>query len=74
MPLTAPLTAAMATASATSAEAIGWMSASGTRTTLSAVAESAIVSRNSKNCVACTIVYGMGPELMSCSCASLAWK
>src|SRR5215204_368650 len=33
-----------------------------------------MVLRNSKNCVACTMEYGIGPALMSFSCASFAWK
>jgi hypothetical protein len=39
--------------------AIGWNSTGANRTVLPSVASSAILRTNSKNCVACTIEYGI---------------
>jgi hypothetical protein len=47
------------TAWATSSPAIGGNSTGANRTVLPSVASSAILRTNSKNCVACTIEYGI---------------
>ena len=74
MPLTGAEAAARATAAATSAAGIGWISASGTLTSSPTVMESVIAPANSANCVACTIVYGRPDSRMIFSWATLARK
>ena len=56
MPSTGAATAARATSAETSAAAIGWMSASGARTSPSTTSDPVMASANSWNCVARTIV------------------
>ena len=66
-------TAARVTAVATSSAAIGWNSTGETRTLPSSPLDaSAIHGTNSKNCVAWTIVYGIGPAAISSSWAIFA--
>ncbi len=67
MPLRGGASAASATFAATSADAIGWIEAEVTRATPSMTAAPAIVPTNSKNCVACTIEYGIEDFSISCS-------
>ena len=55
------LYAASVTASATSAEAIGWRRVEGRRTVVSSEVSNTSVFMNSKNWVACTMEYGVGP-------------
>ena len=59
IPFTGAPTAVRPTALATSSEAIGWNSTGGSRTVSPSVASAAMLLMNSKNCVACTIEYGM---------------
>ena len=73
-PFSGAFTATPATARATSSAAIGWNATGAMWTSLPVVAASAIPSMNSKNCVARTIEYGIGPAAISCSWAILAWK
>src|SRR5262245_58507279 len=65
-------TATSARAAATSSAASGCMGASGTRTAPPSAPDWAIPPRNSKNCVARTIVYGTLPPSISLSWATLA--
>ena len=74
MPFTGGPTETRPSAPATSSAAMGWMSAGGSRTVLPSVACAAMRSRNSKNCVARTIEYGIEDSSISSSCASLARK
>src|SRR5262249_52988794 len=63
-------TATSARAAATSSAASGCMGASGRRTVPPSAPASAIPPRNSKNCVARTIVYGTLPPPISLSWAT----
>ena len=74
MPLTGEPTAIRPSALATSSAAMGWMSAGGSRTVSPSVASAVMRSRNSKNCVARTIEYGIEDSVISSSCASFARK
>src|SRR5262245_38532719 len=65
-------TATSARAAATSSAASGCMGASGRRTVPPSSPDPAIAPRNSKNCVARTIVYGTLPPSISLSWATLA--
>ena len=61
------------TAAATSSVAIGWNRTGATRTLPSSPLDaSAIHGTNSKNCVAWTIVYGIGPGAIASSWATFA--
>jgi hypothetical protein len=72
MPFAGVATAVRVTAAATSAAAIGWISAVGRRTVSPWVASSAIAPTNSKNCVARTIEYGITDSSIRVSWATLA--
>ena len=74
MPFTGAPTETRPSAPATSSAAMGWMSAGGSRTALPSVASRRCGPRNSKNCVARTIEYGIEDSLISFSCASFARK
>ena len=74
MPFAGGPSAARTTAVATSSPAIGWMSACGARTVSPSVKLSAMPAANSKNCVACTRVYGTAEPRMRASWATLARK
>ena len=55
IPFSGGPTETRATAFATSSAAIGWNWTGGSRTVSPSVARAAMLFRNSKNCVACTI-------------------
>ena len=74
MPLTGDPTEILPTALATSSAAMGWIRTGASRTVLPSVASSAILSMNSKNCVAWTIEYLIDDLLISFSWAILARK
>lgn len=60
------------TAEATSAAAIGWTGVTGSRTVLSSEVQDMTAFMNSKNWVARTIEYGVGPSRSSSSWRALA--
>jgi hypothetical protein len=72
VPFSGAASATSHTAAATSSAAIGWISTGGTRTVSPSVASSVMRAANSKNCVACTIEYGMDEPWMSFSWAIFA--
>jgi hypothetical protein len=72
MPFTGTPTAVLPTTFATSSAATGWMNTGARWTTLSTVAEAAMLLTNSKNCVACTIEYGIDDSRINFSCATFA--
>jgi hypothetical protein len=74
IPSTGASTAVRPTPAATSAAAIGWNRAEGSRTVPSTVLKSAMAAMNSKNWVACTSEYGSPDSRISVSCAALARK